>query len=146
MFLSELNEPQKRAFLVLAHRITQADGEDSVEENEALETLSAEMDIPFDTDMKAILADIDISMFNTHRARVIAALELMRMVYADDYVHEAEVAEVLKICNAMAFPEPWIVTMREWAKRLSWTEEDTADDQRNAYHTALVEYAHSIMG
>lgn len=146
MFLTELNEPQKRAFLVLAQRITQADGEDSAEENEALATLSAEMDIPFDTDMKAILADIDISMFNSHRARVIAALELMRMVYADDFVHEAEVAEVLRICKAMGFPEPWVVTMREWAKRLSWTEEDTADAQRTAYHRALVDYAESIMG
>jgi uncharacterized tellurite resistance protein B-like protein len=146
MFLGQLNDSQKRAFLVLAQRITQADGEDSVDEHEALEALCAEMAIPFEVDMKSILADINVSTFDDHRTRVITGLELMRMVYADDFVHEAEVAEVMAICRAMQFPEPWVVTMREWAKRLSWTEEDPLDSQRAAYHTALVGYANQIMG
>lgn len=145
MFLEELNEPQKRAFLVLAHRITQADGEDSTDEQAALEDLCREMNIAFETDMKAILADINVAPFDSHRARVIAALELMRMVYADDFVHEAEVAEVLAICRAMTFPDPWVVTMREWAKRLSWTEEQPEDAQRAGYRSQLLDYAKQIM-
>lgn len=146
MFLEELNEPQKRAFLVLAQRITQSDGEDSTDEQEALEELCREMDIAFDVDMKAILADINVSHFDTHRTRVIAGLELMRMVYADDFVHEAEVAEVMAICRAMNFPDPWVATMREWAKRLSWTEDDAEDTQRAQYKSELITYAQHIMG
>ena len=69
-------------------------------------------------------ADIDVSMFDSHRARVIAGLELMRMLYADDYVHEAELAEIKAICRAFKFPEPWVATMTEWAKRMAWTEEE----------------------
>jgi len=146
MFLEHLNEPQKLAFLVLAQRITQSDGEDAADEHAALEALCAEMGIAFDVDMKAILADIDVRPFDSHRARVIAGLELMRMVYADDYVHEAEVAEVMAICKAMQFPDPWIVTMREWAKRVSWTDEDPADTQRTTYRTELIRFAQRIMG
>lgn len=146
MFLEHLNDPQKRAFLVLAQRITQADGEDAADEHDALQALCAEMEIPFDVDMKAILADIDVRPFDSHRARVIAVLELMRLLHADDYVHEAEVAEVLSICRAMQFPEPWVVTMREWAKRVSWTDEDPADTRRAEYRKALVDYALRIMG
>ena len=146
MFLEHLNEPQKHAFLVLAQRITQADGEDAADEQDALQTLCAEMGIPFDVDMKAILADVDVRPFDNHRSRVIAGLELMRLVHADDYVHEAEVAEALSICRAMQFPDPWIVTMREWAKRLSWTDADPADAQRADYRRALVGYARHIMG
>jgi len=146
MFLEHLNEPQKRAFLVLAQRITQADGEDAADEHTALEALCAEMEIAFDVDMKAILADIDVAAFDNHRARVIAGLELMRLVHADDYVHEAEVAEAMAICRAMQFPDPWIVTMREWAKRVNWTDEDPADAQRADYQRELIGYAQRIMG
>lgn len=145
MFLEQLNEQQKHAFLVLAQRVTQADGEDSADEHAALDALCQEMQIAFDVDMKAILADINVDHFDSHSTRVIAALELMRMVHADDYVHEAEITEVLAICQAMEFTDPWIVTMREWAKRLSWAEEDPLDSQRAEYRTLLVGYARQII-
>ncbi|MCK5778647.1 MAG: hypothetical protein KAH11_07635 [Rhodospirillales bacterium] len=145
MFLNELNDAQKRAMLVLASRITQADGEDSADEHEALDALCNEMEIPFEFDQRAVLADIDVSMFDSHRARVIAGLELMRMLHADDYIHEAELAEIKAICRAFKFPEPWVATMTEWAKRMAWTEEDPLDHQRAEYHDALVTYANRIM-
>lgn len=145
MFLNELNDAQKRAFLVLASRVTQADGEDSADEQEALEAVSAEMGIPFEFDQRAVLGDIDIAVFDNHRARVIAALELMRILHADDYVHEAELAEIRAVCKALKFPEPWIATMTEWAKRMAWAEEDPLDAQRGEYRAALMTYANRVM-
>ena len=145
MYLNELSDAQKRAFLVLASRITQADGEDSADESDALETVCAEMEIPFEFDQRAVLGDLDVAMFDSHRARVIAALELMRFLYADDYVHEAEVAEIHAICHALRFPEPWVATMTEWAKRMAWAEADPMDAQRSEYHAALTTYANRVM-
>jgi len=57
MFLEMLNEPQKKSFLVLAGRVTMADGEDSSEELEALLELGREMGISADVDIKAALGD-----------------------------------------------------------------------------------------
>ena len=123
----------------------EADGQDSADEFEALENLCGEMGIALDVDMAAVLGDVDVVHFDTHRSKVIVSLELMRLVYADDFIHEAEVAEVLLICREMAFPDEWIVVMIEWAKRLSWTEAEPEDSERAAYQAALVDYAHRIM-
>lgn len=57
MFLEMLNEPQKKSFLVLAGRVTMADGEESSEELEALLELGREMGISADVDIKAALGD-----------------------------------------------------------------------------------------
>ena len=57
MFLEMLNEPQKKSFLLLAGRVTMADGEDSSEELEALLELGREMGISADVDIKAALGD-----------------------------------------------------------------------------------------
>lgn len=145
MFLEMLNENQKRAFLVLASKVTMADGEDSVEEMEALRSLGREMGITAEIDIKASLGEIDVAAFDTHKSRVIAALELLRLAYADEYVHEAEVVEVRDICDAMGFPEEWLSTMGEWATRFNQVDDPTADGEVAEYRDALIEHAHQMM-
>ncbi len=145
MFLEILTEPQKKSFLVLASRVTMADGEDSAEELEALSDLGREMGIRADIDMKAALADIDVQAFDTHKSRVVAALELLRLAYADAYVHEAEVVEVRNICTAMGFPEEWLSTMGEWATRFNQVDDDAVDGEMAEYRDALIEHAHQMM-
>lgn len=145
MFLEMLNEPQKQSFLVLASRVTMADGEDSAEEMEALRELGREMGIKAEIDIKAALADIDVQAFDTHKSRVVAALELLRLAYADEYVHEAEVVEVRDICTAMGFPEEWLSTMGEWATRFSQLDDDAVEGEMAEYRDALIEHAHQMM-
>jgi uncharacterized tellurite resistance protein B-like protein len=145
MFLEMLNMPQREAFLVLASRIAISDGEDSVEEQAAIEVLKAEMGITDDVDLKRVLSDIDVSAFDTHKARVIAALELLRLAFADEYVHEAEIAEVRGICGAMGFPEEWMSTMGEWATRFNELEGKTLEGEMADYREALIEHAHQMM-
>ena len=145
MFLEMLNENQKRAFLVLASKVTMADGEDSAEEMEALRTLGREMGITAEIDIKASLGDIDVAPFDTHKSRVIAALELLRLAYADEYVHEAEVVTVRDICNAMGFPEEWLSTMGEWATRIKQVDAPSVDGEMAEYRDALIEHAHQMM-
>lgn len=145
MFLDLLNAPQRESFLVLASRIAISDGEDSTEEMEAIEDLKKEMGIYYDIDLKKILADLDVSAFDTHKSRVVAALELLRLAYADEYVHEAEIAEVRAVCEAMGFPEEWLSTMGEWATRFNEIKGEELEGEMAEYREALIEHAHQMM-
>lgn len=145
MFLDLLNESQREAFLILASRVAMSDGEDSAEERDALESLRREMGIHHDVDIQAVLGDIDVRSFDTHRTRVAAALELLRLAYADEYVHEAEIAEVRDICTAMGFPEEWLSTMGEWATRFNEIEGEELEGEMAEYRDALIEHAQQMM-
>lgn len=145
MFLDMLNQAERDAFIVLAGRLAVADGEDSAEELEALSELKQEMGISREVQMDEILAEIDVRAFDTHKSRVIAALELLRLAYADEYVHEAEIAEVRHVCEAMGFPEEWLTTMGEWATRFSEVDDQDVDGEMLEYKEALIEHAHQMM-
>ncbi len=67
MFLDMLNHEQREAFLIMAGRLAIADGEDSAEELEALSNLKLEMGITREVKMDEILADVDVSAFDTHK-------------------------------------------------------------------------------
>jgi hypothetical protein len=82
MFLTMLNEAEKRAFAVLAQRLVAADEVLRSEELQALETLWAEMGIaspPADGRDESELA----AAFETRRSRVVALLELLGLAYSD---------------------------------------------------------------
>ena len=145
MFLEILSQAQRESFLVLATRVMMADGEDSADEFDALDAIRHEMALHQDVDIKKALGKIDVAAFDTHKARVVAALELLRLVYADDYVHEAEIAEVRNICAAMGFPEDWVATMGEWAARYKQVEGDANEGEMADYRDALVAHAHQMM-
>lgn len=145
MFLDMLNQAQRDAFIILAGRLAIADGEDSEEELEALSGLKSEMGISREVRMDEILADIDVRAFDTHKSRVITALELLRLAYADEYVHEAEVAEVRNVCEAMGFPEEWLSTMGEWATRFNEVEDEEIEGEMLEYKEALIQHAHQMM-
>lgn len=145
MFLDKLNSAQRDAFLVLAGRLAVADGEDSAEELEALTELKKEMGITREVNMDEILAEIDVRAFDTHKARVIAGLELLRLAYADAYVHEAEVVEVRNVCTAMGFPEEWLTTMGEWATRFNEVDNEEVEGEMLEYKEALIEHAQQMM-
>ncbi len=145
MFLDMLNSEQREAFLVLASRIAIADGDGSADEMEAIEKLRHEMGVTIRIDMTRALADIDVSAFDNHKARVIAALELLRLAYVDEYVHESEIAEVRDVCEAMGFPEEWLSTMGEWATRFNEVENEELEGEMAEYRDALIEHAHQMM-
>ena len=145
MFLDMLNSEQREAFLVLASSIAIADGDGSADEMEAIEKLRHEMGVTIRIDMTRALADIDVSAFDNHKARVIAALELLRLAYVDEYVHESEIAEVRDVCEAMGFPEEWLSTMGEWATRFNEVENEELEGEMAEYRDALIEHAHQMM-
>ena len=145
MFLDMLNDAQKESFMILASRLAMADGEDSEEEEEALRQVRSEMGYQGEVDMNRMLGEVDVTSFDTHQSRVIAALELLRLAYADEYVHEAEVALVRGVCTAMGFPEEWLSTMGEWATRYNEIDGENLEGEMAEYRDALIEHAHQMM-
>ncbi len=145
MFLDLLNERQKASFMVLASRLTMADGEDSGDEEEALNALREEMHFTGAVETSRVLGDLDVTAFDTHKSRVVAALELLRLAYADEYVHEAEIALVRDICGEMGFPEEWLTTMGEWATRFNEIGGEELEGEMAEYREALVQHAHQMM-
>lgn len=115
MFLHLLNQKQKEAFLVLAQRISMIDGEDDMNELDALGDLKKRLGVTTNPDMTAVLADPDISAFTSRKTRVITMLELLTLAYADGYLHDAESDMISDLSAAFGFDQDDLNGMAAWA-------------------------------
>lgn len=115
MFLHLLNKPQKEAFLVLAQRMSMVDGEDDMSELDALDALKSRLGLTANPNMTAVLADPDVSAFTTKQSQVIAMLELLSLVYADDYLHDAESDMIGEMSMSFGFDQEELNELANWA-------------------------------
>ncbi len=115
MFLHLLNKAQKESFLILAQRMSMIDGEDDMSELDAFQSLKSQLGLTHNPGMTAVLADTDVSAFTTYKSRVIAMLELLRMVYADDFLHDAEAGMISDISAAFGFDQEHLNALATWA-------------------------------
>ena len=60
-------------------------------------------------------------------------------------MHEAEIAEVRLVCEAMVFPEEWLTTMGEWATRFNQVDDEDVEGEMLEYKEALIQHAHQMM-
>ncbi len=115
MFLHHLNEDQKVAFFTLAHRVSMSDGEDGMDEMEALEDLKRRMGIVADPEMSAVLGDLHLEPFDTPKSRAIALMELLTIVYSDGFLHEGEAKLIGEIATGLGIDQERLSKMAEWA-------------------------------
>ncbi len=115
MFLHHLNEEQKVAFLTLAHRVSMSDGEDGLEEIEALEDLKRRMGVTVDPEMSAVLGNLHLEPFDTAKVRAIVLMELLTIVYSDGFLHEGEAQLIGEIAAGLKIDQEQLGKMAEWA-------------------------------
>ena len=115
MYLHKLNDDQKAAFLTLAQRLSMADGEDDFDEISALEDIRAQMNCQDNPNMSEVLGELPLAVFETPRDRGIAMMELLTIIYADGYLHEAEAQLIGEIAAAFDIDQDRLNTMAEWA-------------------------------
>jgi len=115
MFLHKLNTAQREAFLVMAQRISMADGEDDMGELDDIENLKAQLGVSYNPDMSAVLGDLPLEPFDTQESRVIAMMELLAIAYTDDYLHEAESALIGDVAAAFGFSQEQLDTIAGWS-------------------------------
>ncbi len=127
MFLTELSAEQRRAFLVLARQVIDADRRLAIQEVERLDRLYVEAEIEVEhADAPAAVGDLNHT-FDTDRSRVVVLLNLLLVAYADGRLHPREVEAVRGVAARLE------VDAGTWEAALDWA---------GRYHRLVEEAAH----
>ena len=119
MFLNRLNEVEKKAFLELAHYVARCDGNFMDEQKEIIKQYCNEMQIE-DINFKEEKFDIYdvLSKIKNKRSQKIVLLEIMALIYADDYLHEEERKVLEKMFEEFDLNYNLSVIYAQWAKAM----------------------------
>ena len=127
MFLHELSAEQRRAFLVLARQVIDADRRLSIDEVERLDRLYVESGIEAEhADAPSGVGDLNL-LFATERSRVVVLLDLLLVAYADGQLHPREVEAVRGVAAQLG------VDAGTWEAALDWA---------GRYHALVEEAGH----
>ncbi len=119
MFLNRLKKKEKKAFLELAHHVARSDSDFSKDEQSIIEKYCMEMQIEnlkFN-DKKFDIYDT-LSKFKSQSSKKIVVLELMALIYSDDYLHEGERVVLEKILEEFGLSYNLSIVYTEWAKTM----------------------------
>ena len=113
MFLENLTDGERSAFLGLARTLVHADGTLNGREEQVLGSLTAIAGEPVAEGTVEDLA----SAFQTRRAKVSALLELVGIGLIDGEYQPAERAMVAEVAKALGFSESELTEMEKWVVR-----------------------------
>ncbi|MEA1954700.1 MAG: TerB family tellurite resistance protein [Campylobacterota bacterium] len=119
MFLNKLNEKEKVAFLELAHHIARSDEGFSDEEELIISKYCMEMqieDIEYDEDSFDIYTTL--GKIKNRDSRKVVLLEIMALIYSDDFLHEEERIVLEKILEEFDLSYNLSIVYTEWAKTM----------------------------
>ena len=117
VFLHELSPEQRRALLVLARQVIDADRRLSIQEVERLDELYVESGLgPEMATAPGAVGDLNI-LFPTTRSRVVVILDLLLIGYADDELAPSEFAAIRDLAAQMEMDAGVWETALEWAQR-----------------------------
>lgn len=119
MFLNRLKKEEKKAFLQLAHHVARSDGDFNDNEELIIEKYCMEMQIEnvlFNEESFDIYNVLD--NFKTNRSKKIVILELMALIYSDNYLHEEERVVLEKILEEFDLSYSLSIVYTEWAKTM----------------------------
>jgi hypothetical protein len=114
VFLAQLTDPEKRAFLKLARDLVALNGV-VAEETEMLASACREMGVPPEAGL-ALSFDEACRAFGSERSRKIAVLELMMLAKADGLVQREENALIVEVSRVFDLPDESAAWSRRWAE------------------------------
>ena len=119
MFLNRLHTEEKKAFLELAHYVANSDNNLSKEEEKIIEKYSLEMQIePIEFDKDNFDIYTTLSKFQFDKSKKIALLEILALIYADDFMHEEERVVLERMMQEFDINPNLVVIYKEWAKSM----------------------------
>lgn len=124
MFLHELSDQQREAFMCLAHDIVVSDGELSPGETLLMEKLRRETGVDESFNPSYLAIDGIEKIFDTRRARVAIVIALIRLAYADGAFEIEEQFLLKDICKAFSISEPDFGQIENWVRRLIALEKE----------------------
>lgn len=120
MFIHDLDLAQRRALLVLARRVIDADRRLTLQEVERLDRLYLEAGLPAETaDAPSNAGDLNL-LFPDRQSRVKALLELLLVGYTDGRLDEREERAVRDIAAQLG------VDAGTWDEARAWAEKHQA--------------------
>ena len=114
MFLTQLTDPEKRAFLKLARDLVALNGV-VPEETEMLAAACREMHVPPEAGL-ALSFDEACRAFGTTRSKKIAVMELMMLAKADGLVQHDENALVTEVAQVFDLQGDAVAWSQRWAE------------------------------
>jgi len=119
MFLNRLEKEEKVAFLELAHHIARSDGDFSEDQKSILEKYCMEMqmeDIAYDEEKFDIYNTLE--KIKDRRSRKVVLLEIMALIYSDDFLHEEERKVLEKVLEEFDLNYNLSIVYTQWAKTM----------------------------
>jgi tellurite resistance protein len=118
MWLSMLSSEQRKALLGLAHNVVVSDGLLDPNEEQMMNEFKREMDLSPRMEADYLELDGIENVFDTHRSRVIALLNLLRLSYVDGAFEVEEECLLMEISRPFGFSEGEFQLLNNWVKRL----------------------------
>lgn len=119
MFLNRLQEEEKVAFLELAHHIARSDNDFSEDQKTIIAKYCMEMqmeDIQYDEEAFDIYNTLD--KIQDNKSRKIVLLEIMALIYSDDFLHEEERIVLEKVLEEFDLNYNLSIVYTQWAKSM----------------------------
>jgi hypothetical protein len=119
MFLNRLEKEEKIAFLELAHYVARSDNDFSLSQKDIINNYCIEMQIE---DISFNVKEFDI--YNTlgkitnKKSQKIVLLEIMALIYSDNFLHEEERKVLEKILEEFNLNYHLATVYGEWAKAI----------------------------
>ena len=119
MFLNRLKKKEKKAFLKLAHYVARSDSDFSADEENIIEKYCMEMQIDnIEFNEKEFDIYDTLDKFKSKSSKKIVLLELMALIYSDDFLHEKEREVLEKILEEFELSYNLSIVYTEWAKTM----------------------------
>ena len=124
MFLHELNDQQKEAFICLAHDVVVSDGELSPGEHLMMEKLKREIGLSPDFEPHYIPVMGIGNIFDSRHSRVATIIALIRLGYADGAFEIEEQFLLREVCDVFEVTEQDFTLIENWVRRLIALEKE----------------------
>ena len=118
MFLHELNDEQKQAFICLAHNVVVSDGDLTPDEQTMIDRLKQEIGLDPSFEPHYIPLDGINGVFDTRKSRIAILINLIRLGYADGAFEVEEQLLVKQICKLFDIPDDEFTRIENWVLRL----------------------------
>ncbi len=117
MFLSELEPKERVAFLELAHKVANLDGHLTPAKEVLLLEYATEMNIE-DYKVQYLSLDDILPYFSSERSKHIALTELLRLIFSDGVLHNAERKSVELIKKHFQFDPNEYTSFKDWVVKI----------------------------
>ncbi len=124
MFICDLTDSQKKAFLIVGIQFIHIDGEVTIDEKKLFELMRREASVEIPPDAKNLDRLELIEAFDTDQSKIILLLELLHLGYIDGEFSQPEHDFLLEFSEKLGFSEDQLTTYAHWVLgNIAWHQE-----------------------